>query len=186
MKPLPHSFKVLFQLIVGASLLLALLLLGVLALNWRDEPLSEPAYQALYPSPPTEAQLQDNGHLIVLGMDAPVVEGQDTVAIVAAAHELGRQRLTCTLAQRARFSADPSQTLQQIQQHEEQASCHARRDALAPAVLPSALRCPHDAREYFTWHAEHREALHAHLLAHQPLLKRLAAVGQARQFEPFL
>ncbi len=154
-------------LVTGA---LAAIGLGVLiAANWRDDPLSEAAQQALRYTPPTEQALEDNGYLILLGLDAPL-QGD----AVADAIALGRQRLGREIERR-----------RWVEAHGDAA------DGMPPSipvensgdgVLPMRLRCPAVESDCFDWYGKHRAEIDALVQANQAQFRRLKATASAAQF----
>ena len=75
MKYLRIAFKALGCLLVLVLLLAAALYAWAVIANWHDDPLSEDAERALQYTPPTSAQLQDNGYLITGPGTATNIEG---------------------------------------------------------------------------------------------------------------
>lgn len=154
-------------LVTGA---LAAIGLGVLiAANWQDDPLSEAAQQARRYTPPTEQALEDNGYLILLGLDAPI-QGD----AVADAIALGRQRLAREIERR-----------RWVEAHGDAA------DGMSPSipvessgddVLPMRLRCPADRSDCFDRYGKHRAEIDALVQANQAKLQRLEAAASAPQF----
>ena len=84
-----RCLQALGYVLLGLTVLAIIGLTGLVIANWKDDPLSDAAQQALQYTPPTEAELQGNGYLILLGLDAD--PGIDPVTSAIA---LGRKRLT--------------------------------------------------------------------------------------------
>lgn len=169
MKYLRRCLQALGWLALAVGSVAAIFLAALIAANWRDDPLSEAAQQALRYTPPTEQALEDNGYLIVLGLDAPA-QGD----AVAGAVTLGRQRLAREIERRRWVEAHGDAT-----------------DGMPPTlpgkdngddVLPKRLRCPADATNCFGWYGDHRAEIDALAQANQAQLQRLAAAARAKQF----
>lgn len=169
MKYLRRCLQALGWLALTVGSVAAIGLAALIAANWRDDPLSEAAQQALRYTPPTEQALEDNGYLILLGLDAPA--RGDAVADAIA---LGRQRLAREIERRRWVEAHGDAT-----------------DGMPPSipvenagedVLPERLRCPAGAPRCFSWHSKDRTEIHALAQANQAQLQRLAAAANARQF----
>ena len=169
MTHLRHILKALgwTALVTGA---LAAIGLGVLiAANWRDDPLSEAAQQALRYTPPTEQALEDNGYVILLGLDAPL-QGD----AVAGAISLGRQRLAREIERRRWVEAHGDA--------EDGMPPSIPVESSGDGVLPMRLRCPATESNCFDWYGKHRAEIDAQVQANQTQLQRLAAAASARQF----
>lgn len=169
MKRLRYCLKVLGWLFVALAVVAAIGLTALIAANWTDDPLSEAAQQALRYTPPTEQELDDNGYLILMGLDAP--EEGDAAADAMA---LGRQRLVREIERRRWVEAHGDAT-----------------DGMPPSipvenasdgVLPARLRCPAGAPSCFSWYSKHRAEIHGLTQANQAQLQRLAAAASTRQF----
>lgn len=169
MKTLRCCLKALGWMALAVGFVAALFLAALVVANWRDDPLSEAAQQALRYTPPTEQELEDNGYLIVLGLDAPAQGDAATDAIA-----LGRQRLAREIERRRWVEAHGDAT-----------------DGMPPSiavensgdgVLPMRLRCPADATNCFGWYGDHRAEIDALAQANQVQLQRLAAAARAKQF----
>ncbi|MDP2768616.1 MAG: hypothetical protein Q8O81_02145 [Giesbergeria sp.] len=149
---------------------LAAIGLGVLiAANWRDDPLSEAAQQALRYTPPTEQALEDNGYLILLGLDAPI-QG-DAVADAVA---LGRQRLAREI-ERRRWVEAHGDTADRMPPS-------IQAESSGDGVLPVRLRCPADGSDCFDWYDKHRAEIDALVQANLAQLQRLKAAASTAQF----
>ena len=149
---------------------LAAIGLGVLiAANWRDDPLSEAAQQALRYTPPTEQALVDNGYLILLGLDAPL-QGD----AVAGAIVLGHERLAREIERRRWVEAHGDA--------EEGMPQSIPVESSGDGVLPVRLRCPATESDCFDWYGKHRAEINALVQATQALLRRLKAAASAAQF----
>lgn len=169
MNTLRRCLKALGWLALATGSVAAIFLATLIAANWRDDPLSEAAQQALRYTPPTEPDLEDNGYLILLGLDAPA-QGD----AVADAIALGRQRLAREIERRRWVEAHGDVT-----------------DGMPPAlpvqdssdaVLPKRLRCPADATNCFGWHSGRQAEIDILVQANQAQLQRLAAAARAAQF----
>lgn len=169
MKYLHRYLKALGWLALAVGSVAAIGLAALFAANWRDDPLSEAAQQALRYTPPTEQDLEDNGYLILLGLDESA-QGD----AVADAVTLGRQRLAREIERR-----------HWVEVHGDAA------DGMPPTlpgkdsgdgILPRRLRCPADATNCFGWYGDHRAEIDALAQAHQAQLQRLAAAARAGQF----
>lgn len=169
MKYLRRCLQALGWLALAVGSVATIFLAALIAANWRDDPLSEAAQQALRYTPPTEQALEDNGYLILLGLDAPA--RGDAVADAIA---LGRQRLAREIERRRWVEAHGDAT-----------------DGMPPTlpgkdngddVLPKRLRCPADATNCFGWYGDHRAEIDALAQANQAQLQRLAAAARAGQF----
>ncbi|NCU67683.1 hypothetical protein GWK50_17835 [Acidovorax sp. 210-6] len=141
----------------------------LIAANWRDDPLSEAAQQALRYTPPTEQALEDNGYLILLGLDAPL-QGD----AVADAIALGRQRLAREIERRRWVEAHGDA--------EEGMPQSIPVESSGDGVLSMRLRCPATESDCFDWYGKHREEIKALVQANQPLMQRLQAAATAAQF----
>ena len=138
--------------------------------NWEDDPLSDAAQKALQYTPPTEAELRNNGYLIVAGLDAPT-DGD----AIANAYDWGRQRLVNAIERRT------------------WAMAHANDDGIPPLVLPAktsdgspTFGCPGDGSDCFAWMDAHRSEALELLQQHPALLQRTAAAANAPSFSnPF-
>ena len=172
MKYLRIAFKALGCLLVLVLLLAAALYAWAVIANWHDDPLSEDAERALQYTPPTSAQLQDNGYLIIAGLDA-AVDGNSANA-VQAAESLGRQRLQRDMERRDWVIAHPTTT--------EGMPASIEGSLKYTEVLPDALRCPKDEADCITWYAQHRSAIEPQIANNQALLQRLQAAVNAPQF----
>ena len=171
-KYLRRGLKALGWLLLALLVLAAALLAWVAAINWRDEPLSDAARAALTYTPPTGAQLQGNGYLILAGLDA-ATDGSDPIA---AATELGRQRLAREIERR-----------RWVEQHGSRDT-----DTIPPAMpaaikstaelMPAALRCPPGQADCFGWYAARTAEIDQLASQHQPVLQRLAAAASAPRF----
>jgi len=169
MKYLRRCLQALGWLALAVGSMAAIFLAALIAANWRDDPLNEAAQKALQYTPPTEQALEDNGYLILLGLDAPT-QGD----AVANAVTLGRQRLGREIERRRWVEAHGDAT-----------------DGMPPTlpgkdngddVLPKRLRCPADATNCFGWYGDHRAEIDALAQANQAQLQRLAAAARAKQF----
>jgi len=169
MKYLQRSLKALGWLVLALGVLIAIGLAALTAANWRDDPLDEAARQTLRYTPPAAQALEDNGYLILMGLDAPV-QGD----AVAGAIALGRQRLAREIERRRWVEAHGD-----------------AEDGMPPAipvegsgdgVLPAPLRCPATETDCFVWYGGRRTEIHALAQANQAQLQRLAAAASAGQF----
>ncbi|MFG5776117.1 hypothetical protein ACFIQF_03515 [Comamonas sp. J-3] len=159
--------------LLGFFVLLALGFYAWLVIaNWNDAPLSEDTKRALQYTPPTEEQLQDNGFLIISGLDAPFTADEEDA--VAPAIALGRQRLTREIERHAWVQANPNTT-----------------EGMPPTIdgakggsdiLPTALRCPPGEGDCFSWYQQKRASFEAQITHYRPLLQRANAAAQAKQF----
>lgn len=167
---LHRCLQALAWLLIGLLVLVLTAFAAVKVINWRDDPLSSAAQQALAYTPPTEQELQGNGFLIVAGMDAP--QSGDAIAN---ADEWGRQRLANAIERRAWAMA-----------HKGVAK------GRPPMVLPMqkttepVFSCPADGSDCFTWIEAHKREAQALLEQNQVLLARYAAAANAPYFSnPF-
>ena len=169
MKYLRRCLKALGWLTLALAALAAIGLAALAAANWRDDPLSEAAQQALQYTPPTAQALEGNGYLILMGLDAPV-QGD----AVADAIALGRQRLAREIERRRWVEAHGD-----------------ARDGMPASILvenavgrvfPPKLRCPAGETDCLGWYGGHRAEIHALMQANQALLQRVAAAASAPQF----
>jgi len=169
MKILRRCLKALGWLALAMGSVAALFLAALVAANWRDDPLSEAAQQALRYTPPTEQDLEDNGYLILLGLDAPAQGDAVTDAIA-----LGRQRLAREIERRRWVEAHGDAT-----------------DGMPPTLpgkdngddlLPKRLRCPANEVNCFGWYVGHSTEIDTLAQANQVQLQRLAAAARAKQF----
>ena len=164
---------------ITACALLSLVLIAAIAFgclvaaNRHDDPLGEAAQQALQYAMPTEQALQDNGYLIVAGMDAP-----DNGSPTANAMALGRQRLERAV-ERLLWKHQPgSKNMADIP------PWIAQNDGYTKA-LP-ALQCPKEHTDCFAWYVEQKAQVQALLQRNQVLLARYRAAANAAQFsDPF-
>lgn len=169
MKRLRYCLKILGWLLVALAVVAAIGLTALIAANWTDDPLSEAAQQALRYTPPTEQELDDNGYLILMGLDAP--EEGDAAADAMA---LGRQRLVREIERR-----------RWVETHGDAPNGmppSIPAENAGDGVLPARLRCPAGAPSCFSWYSKHRAEIHALTQANQAQLQRLAAAVSARQF----
>ena len=169
MKYLRRCLKTLGWFFLALVVLTTIGLAALIATNWRDDALSEAAQQATQYAPPTEQSLDDNGYLILMGLDAPA-EGD----AVADAMALGRKRLAREIERRRWVETYGDQS-----------------DGMPPSIpvandgeriFPARLRCPANETDCFRWYGGHRTEIHALAQANLPLLRRLAAAASARQF----
>ena len=166
---LRRTLKVLSWTALVIGVLAAIGLALLIAANWRDDPLSEAAQQALRYTPPTEQALEDNGYLILLGLDAPL-QGD----AVADAIALGRQRLAREIERRRWVEAHGDA--------EEGMPQSIPVESSGDGVLSMRLRCPATESDCFDWYGKHREEIKALVQANQPLMQRLQAAATAAQF----
>lgn len=169
MKYLRYGLKALGWLSLALGLLSAIGFAALIAANWSDDALSEAAQRALQYTPPTEQALEDNGYLIVMGLDAPA-EGDAAADAMA----LGRKRLEREIERR-----------RWVETH------GATSDGMPPTmpsensgdgVLPTRLRCPAGEADCFRWYGGYRTEIHALAQENRLLLQRLSAAASARQF----
>ncbi|MBF5004362.1 hypothetical protein [Diaphorobacter caeni] len=166
-------------LLLVLTLGLVLIALIVVA-NWRDEPLST-STKALLSSykTPTEEQLQDNGFLILSGLDAPL-DDAGRQSPVQSAMQAGRQRLDNELERKQWFEKTRGNPA------EAPAPFQPESAMKASDILPDALQCKPDlAPRCHEWYLKHADALRPMLAAQQPSLMRLAAATKAERFESY-
>lgn len=169
MKYLHYCLKALGWLALGLGILTAFGLATLIAANWNDDALSEAAQQALRYTPPTEQALDDNGYLILMGLDAPA-EGDAAADAVA----LGRKRLAREI-ERWRWvetygdASDGMPATIPVENYGE-------------GVFPARLRCPAGEPDCFAWYVRHGSEIHALAQTNRAPLQRLAAAANARQF----
>lgn len=166
MKSLRRHLK---TLSLALAALAAACLGALIAANWRDDPLSPAAEQALRYTPPAEHALEGNGYLILMGLDAPTGG-----AAADAAMALGRQRLAREIERR-----------RWVEAHGDAAdgmppSIPVRNDG--DEVFPPRLRCPADEVDCLGWYGRHQAEILALVQENQILLQRLSAAADARQF----
>ena len=169
---LRRSLKGLGYLLCVVVLLALAFYAWVVIANWNDAPLSDGVKRALQYTPPTDAQLQDNGFLIFLGLDAPF--SQDDQDAVSPAVELGRQHLAREIERHAWVQTNPN-TTEGIPPTIDGAKGESE-------ILSTALRCPPGEADCFTWYQQHRADIKAQISRYQPLLQRANAAAQAKQF----
>ncbi|WP_395024068.1 hypothetical protein [Comamonas odontotermitis] len=172
MKILRYCLKVLGYLLVFLVLLAFSLYAWVVIANWNDDPLSEEAKQAMQYTPPTQAQWQDNGLLIIAGLDAPW-DAADKNAVTTAA-ELGRKRLTREIERHAWVQAHPT-TTQGMPPLIERAKSGLN-------IVPTQLRCPQGEADCFAWYQQYKTTIESTFRANQALILRLDAAANAKQF----
>ena len=169
MKCLRYGLKALGWLSLALGLLSAIGFAALIAANWSDDALSEAAQRALQYTPPTEQALEDNGYLIVMGLDAPA-EGDAAADAMA----LGRKRLEREIERRrwVETHGDTSDGMPPTMLSENSGD----------GVLPARLRCPAGEADCFRWYGGYRTEIHALAQENRLLLQRLSAAASARQF----
>lgn len=160
--------------VVIPLLTLALLVLGFLYLaNARDEPLSDASRALLVYEPPTDAVLQNNGYLIIGGLDAP----SDDANAVASATRLGIQRVMREIERKQwvvngdwhKENQPPAITPEHAQKYQD--------------LLPDALRCiPETTPSCHEWYIQNQTRLRALIADRQAVLRRVEAAAYAPQF----
>ncbi|QNP49037.1 hypothetical protein [Diaphorobacter aerolatus] len=157
---------------------LALAALGfLLAANWQDEPLSEASRRTQVYVAPIGNQLLGNGHVLLMGLDAPPPEKARADA-VEPARQLG---------------------LKILQREQERWKWNARHGSLdadaapklldpgnaaitAAQILAEDLRCAPEQSDCIAWAVQHRKQLAAADPARRAVLARLAAIANAPQY----
>ena len=172
MKILRHCLKALGYLLVFLVLLAISLYVWLVIANWNDDPLSEEAKQAMQYTPPTQAQWQDNGLLIIAGLDASL-DVADNAAVTAAV-ELGRERLAREIERYTWMQAHPTTTQGMPPSIE--------REKGELSIMPPDLRCPQGEADCFAWYQKHKTAIESTIRANQALIWRLDAAANAEQF----
>ncbi|MBB6577445.1 hypothetical protein HNP33_001501 [Comamonas odontotermitis] len=172
MKILRYCLKALGYLLVFLVLLAFSLYAWMVIANWNDDPLSEEAKQAMQYTPPTKAQWQDNGLLIIAGLDAPW-DAADKNAVTTAA-ELGRKRLAREIERHAWVQVHPA-TTQGMPPTIERAKGEFN-------IMPTKLRCPQGEADCFAWYQKHKATIESTFRANQALIWRLDAAANAKQF----
>lgn len=169
MKYLRYGLKALRWLTLAWALLSAIGFAALITANWSDDALSEAAQRALQYTPPTEQALEDNGYLIVMGLDAPA-EGDAAADAMA----LGRKRLAREIERRrwVETHGDTSDGMPPTMLSENSGD----------GVLPARLRCPAGEADCFRWYGGYRTEIHALAQQNRLLLQRLSAAASARQF----
>ena len=161
--------KMMGWLFLAVSGLFAVVFIALIVANWQDDPLSEATQQLLHYTPPTEADLQGNGYLILMGLDAPAQN--DAIADAIA---LGRQRLTREIERRRWVEEHGDAT-------EGMPPFITTKDVVV-SNLSKTLRCPPDQTDCFGWYEQRRAEVETSLQKDQVLLQRLKAIAHAEQF----
>lgn len=173
MTTMRRCLQALGYVLLGLTVLAIIGLTCLVIANWKDDPLSDAAQQALQYAMPTEQALQDNGYLIAAGMD-----GSDNGSPAANAMALGRQRLDRAV-ERLLWKHQPgSKNMADIP------PWIAQNDGYTKA-LP-ALQCPQEHTDCFAWYVEQKAQVQALVQRNQVLLARYRAAANAAQFsDPF-
>ncbi len=173
MTVLKHILKMTACALLSLVLIAAIAFGCLVAANRHDDALGEAAQQALQYAMPTGQALQDNGYLIVAGMDAP-----DNGSPAANAMVLGRQRLDRAVERLLWKNQPGRKNMADIP------PWIAQNDGYTKA-LP-ALQCPKEHTDCFAWYVEQKTQVQALLQRNQVLLARYRAAANAAQFsDPF-
>ena len=160
------------------SYLLALLVLLAIGLyawvaiaNWHDDPLSETSQLAMRYTAPTEEELEGNGYLILIGIDA-----LDAGTPAADAEALGRQRLAREIERR-----------RWVEQHGNQeegmpATIGEQASSVGDDLLPPQLRCPKEETDCFAFYRSHAAELTPLSPAQRVAIARYAAAAESPRF----
>lgn len=168
------------RFVCGLLLVIVLFVMGwyalLLIINRNEAALSEEAQHALLYALPVAEQLEDNGFLILAGLDAPWESLTQDAAIPA--YDLGRQRLKREIERYQWTLANPGNA--------EGMPSNMAESKPKLNVLPAELRCPPGEADCFAWYQARKTALTATIHANHALIQRLNAAATAKQFNnPF-
>ena len=167
-----RCLQALGYVLLGLTVLVVIGFTCLVVANWKDDPLSEAAQQALQYTPPTEAALQGNGYLILLGLDA-----DPRIDPVSSAIALGRKRLTREI-ERRQWAQTHGDDVDGMPPSVEVSNA----SAIGDDILPTALRCQAGEIDCFSFYSNHRAHIEQLLQTNQPALARYAAAAYSPTF----
>ena len=160
------------------------LLVGVFALlflaNWNDDPLSETSRRALTYVPPTGNQIQGNGHILLMALDASAPDKSRSDA-VEPARQLGLQRLQRE-QERFQWNARFGSVNHAVNGANPPKPVDGSNPLKAEQLLAPELRCTAEQTDCLAWAVQHRKPIMATDPARRAVLARLSAASNAPQY----